>query len=826
MLGKKMLRELVRNFGQFVSIFILAFLAVSLFACMKASNISAYNKRAQMYEQTNMASGWIYGEGFSEEDLKAVRDLADVEDAERRMHVTATAKEQDQAQLEVYLLNENLVAKPYYISGEEFDVKKTDEIWLSESFAKEWGIRQGDEFSFLYNGLTITKKVGGLVVSPEYQYLKADKDLDVVRKNISVVYMAYQGFPAKDYVKSLIEKGDLTLEDAMEHSEMVREQVEKAEQLGLARESLKAEDLIKMVDKVDDDKIYQMLPYTELIFTTKREDVKGMERELSDALKGNYAVFCDRDDIAGIKVMSDELAQHDQFAVTFPVVFIAIALLVLMTTMNRMIAQQRTQIGTMRALGMPRRKIIFHYLSYSLLVSALGSVAGLYVGTYGLGEVIAKIFRDWYYIPGWTVEMDGSFLVVALLMVFVCTAATYLSCRKVMNIHPAESLRPAPPKSGKKTLFEKLPFWNRLGFRTQYNLRDISRGKLRAFMGVFGTAAGMMIMIAAFASFTTIQDTADWTFGKLKNYTNEIDFEGNVSLEQAEELQEKYDGELISAMAIEIAKSKNAVADEKKMTTLIVNEGKDFDRLTDTQQRLAKLKPGTVALTKKLADYLGVKSGDKVYWHLYEKNAWYEAEVGLINRNPNLQGMTMLREDYEKTGAKYVPSMLYTNADLSGFVVRSGSGILAVHDDRDLRESFDVMMEMIYAMIGVFILFAIILPVVVLYNCGNLSFHERVKEFATLKVLGFTTQKIRSLLALQNLWLSILGVFLGAPFGTVVLQYMFDSNGDSMDYQVGAGPVVYLLSGVFVLLVSVLVSFMFNKRIRRLDMVETLKGME
>ena len=113
-----------------------------------------------------------------------------------------------------------------------------------------------------------------------------------------------------------------------------------------------------------------------------------------------------------------------------------------------------------------------------------------------------------------------------------------------------------------------------------------------------------------------------------------------------------------------------------------------------------------------------------------------------------------------------------------------------------------------------------------LYNCGNLSFHERVKEFATLKVLGFTTKKIRKLLSLQNLWLSIVGVFIGAPFGTVMLQYMFDSNGDSMDYPVSAGLPVYLISGLFVMIVSVLVSYMFNKRIKKLDMVETLKGIE
>ena len=184
----------------------------------------------------------------------------------------------------------------------------------------------------------------------------------------------------------------------------------------------------------------------------------------------------------------------------------------------------------------------------------------------------------------------------------------------------------------------------------------------------------------------------------------------------------------------------------------------------------------------------------------------------------------MLRDDYEATDAGYLPSLLYTSSD--SVDAQDQPGILAVHDDKDLKESFDIMMEMIYAMLFVFVVFATILPIVVLYNCGNLSFHERVKEFATLKVLGFTTKKIRKLLSLQNLWLSIIGVFLGAPFGKVMLQYMFDSNGDSMDYPVSAGFLVYLVSGLFVMIVSVLVSYMFNKRIKKLDMVEILKGIE
>lgn len=826
MLIRKMLREIGRNFGQFFSIFVLSFLALSLFATMKASNISAYNKLEEMRDITSCGDGWVFGEGFDEEDLEKVKALPEIKDAQRKMHITATAAKHDQAQLEVFLLEDNRLSKPYYVSGKEFDVKDTDGLWLCESFAKEWDLKEGDKFSFVYNGVTVEKTIRGLIVSPEYQYLKADKDLDVVNKNISVVYMAYEGFPCKDFIKSLISKGDITLDDAIEKSDEIRDKVEAMEQLGMDRSSITKDKLIEAVDKLDDEKIFEIMPYTELVFTTDEEDVKALEPKISDALDGDYAVFCDRDDMPGIKVMKDELAQHDQFAITFPVIFIAIALLVIMTTMNRMIAKQRTQIGTMRAIGIKRRSIILHYLSYSFIVSFIGSLAGLLVGTYVFGEGLAKVFRQWYFIPGWTVETDMTMVLVLVLTVFCCCLATYFSCRKVMNIHPAASLRPAAPKSGKKTVFEKLSFWNKLGFSAQYNLRDISRGKLRAFMGVFGTAAGMMIMVCALASITTITQVSEWTFDKLQNFKLEIDFDSDITPELAEEYKDRFGGELLQGSAIEISKDKKALADEKKRTTLMVIEGLGYYGLTDTDLNSVELKKGEAAITMKLAESMDIKVGDKIYWHMIDKNTWYEATVGIINRNPTFTGITMLRSDYEESGANYSPNVLYTNSDVKKADIKDLDGILAVHDDKDLKESVDIMLEMIYVMIGIFVAFAAILPIVVLYNSGNLSFNERVKEFATLKVLGFTTKRIRDMLSEQNMWLSVIGVIVGAPFGTRILQYMFDSNGDSMDFPVGADFLSYIASGAFILVISVLVAFMFNKRIKKLDMVEILKGMD
>ncbi|MBR1693281.1 MAG: ABC transporter permease [Lachnospiraceae bacterium] len=825
MLIHKMFRELKADFGQFLSLFILSFLATSLFACMKSSNIGGYRAWDNFNEETNVANGWMYGEGFTQENLDAVKALSDVDDALRRMHITASSAEQNGAQLEVFLEDENIISKPYLMEGKDFDPSDADSIWISQTFADCWNLKVGDDFAFLYNGIRIEKKIAGLIAAPEYPYLKADADVDIVLENIAVVYMAYRGFPAKEYVKELIRKGDITVSDVLERTDALDDVLEKLEALGMTKEDITSDLLLERVDAMSEDRIFGMLPYTELVFTTHSEHVKSMEEELAEAVDDNYAVFIDADMMPGIKPLQDELIQHDQFSYLFTVVFLLIALLVIMTTMSRMVEKQRTQIGTMNALGMKRIKITLHYLSFSFLISAAGSILGMLIGTYGLGAWLAWYFAKWYVLPGWGADWDASFIAVILLVVLVCTAAAYFSCRKLLRINPAETLRPAPPKAGKRCLFEKLPFWNRLGFTSQYNLRDISRAKLRAFMGMFGTACGMILMICAFACNTTINNVYEWNFSKLQNFDYEVDFDEDITPEEADALADRYDGELVMADSIEVAAKPHAVSDEKRTTAIYVIEGKGLYGVTDAAQNVTSVKEGTVALTTKLADGLDLKVGDTVYWHHYKKNTWYSAEIGLINRIPTGSGITMLRTDYESTGDKFRPSALYTDEDVSE-LAGNHEAVLAVHTSDEMLKAYQTAMAAIDIMVGVFAAFASILPIVVLYNCGNLSFHERVKEFATLKVLGFASGQIRHLLTVQNLWLSVIGVLLGAPFGRLLLQYMFDSNGDSFDYAAVASVTDYLFAGAFVLLISVLVSFLFSKRIRQLDMVEVLKGME
>ena len=782
MLFRKMLRDYKANFGAFFSVFLLAALAMALFCTFEGHVLSQKVARENYHKECNLSDIWMYGEGFSDDELDTVRNLDFVKDAQLRMSVTGSAPDCDGAQVDIYLERENLVDTPYYISGEPFDPTDTDGIWLANAFARLRNIKVGDDFTIEYNGITFTREVKGLVESAEYEFREADGDADVYLENIAIVYMSYDAFPIRDYINH-------------------------------------------MVDKISDEKLAKIMPYTQMIIVTTDGGGLAHEEALAESIDRDYSAIVDRKSIPGLARLDSELEQHQSFSYLFVIIFVGIAILVIATSMGRMVEQQRTQIGTMNALGLKRHKIMLHYISFSLVVSVVGVVLGLLVGTLWGSPAVIGMFANWYIVPGLHSVFHPMYLIIAAGIVAVCVLASYISSRKLLRIKPAEALRPAAPKKGKKCIFERLPFWKKLSFTSQYNLRDISRAKLRSFMCVIGTAVGMLLMIYAVGCNELLGSMIEINFNRVTVGEYQIKFSEDAKTETVDDMAEELDGEVVMMNQVEVAKEKNAPSDKKKKETVTVLEGKNLYNILDLNNQVKKLTPGTIGISRKLAADLDVKEGDTIYWHLYTKNTWYEAKVGTIYRSLESQGIAYLREDYEKTGAEYTPSFLMTD-DKAAKDKADLNYVTGVNSKSEMQAAYESSMEIMNMMVGMMAVFSILMIVVVLYNSGVLSFHERVKEFATLKVLGLRSSKIRRILSMQNLWLSIIGIIIGAPLGNVSLNAMINTNGENFDYNLMLAPVDYVIAGIFVMIISMLVSFMFSKRIRKLDMVETLKGVE
>ena len=825
MLFRKMLREFKANFGLFFSIFLLSALAIAMFCTMEGHVLSQNAAREKYHEECNLSDLWMYGEGFTQDELDEIRALDFVEAAQLRMSVTGTTPEFAGVQVDMFLERENVVNTPYLVKGEEFNPEDTEGIWLANAFAVRRNLDVGDDFTIEYNGITFTKQIKGLVETPEYEYRQAEGDADVYLENIAIVFMSYDAFHIRDYVTHLIESGKITARKVVDNTKILDEKLEQMKAAGLTVDDITQDMLLQIAENMSDEKLAKLMPYTQMIIRTRDGGALAHEDEIAEAIDYDYSAIIDRKSVQGLVRLDSELEQHQAFAYVFVVIFVGIAVLVIATSMGRIVEKQRTQIGTMNALGMKRWKIVLHYISYSFLVSVLGVVAGLIFGV-GLGApALMSMFEQYYIVPGLHSVFHPLYIVISLGIVAVCSLSCFLSCRKVLGIKPAEALRPAAPKQGKKCIFERLPFWEKLSFDTQYNLRDISRAKLRAFMGIVGTAVGMLLMLYGVGCNELVDIMTDLNFNKIYTTEYQVKLSADAKLEDADALAEELSGELVMTDAVEISKVKNASSSEKKKETVTVIEGKKLYNLVDVDNEVTQLVPGTVGISRKLAEDMNIKIGDTIYWHIYSKNEWHEAVVGSIYRSCETQGIAYLRDDYEKTGAEYTPALLMTD-DESAHDASALKYVTSVNSRSDMIAAYEKSMEVVNIMVYMMVIFSTVMIVVVLYNSGSLSFNERVKEFATLKVMGLQSSQIRKLLTIQNIWLSVIGIIIGTPLGNMSLNAMMNSNGENFDYSLSVPVIDYIISGMLVLVVSVLVSFMFSSRIKKLDLVETLKGVE
>ena len=766
MLRKKMLRDIRGNFAQFFSIFLLSMVAMWCFTGFEANVIGGGRARESFHEETNCADGWIYGSAFTEDQRQSLAAIDKIKDVQLRTEVLGKADEKyNTAEVYCYFEEDSTVIKPYVLEGAAFDPADTEGVWMFYRFADAWGLKVGDSFTVHVLGQDIEKRIRGLVATPEYEYACASTDADTDFHNISFLYFSTKVLPE------------------------------------------------------------ELRSYNQLLFTCEGKAL-SLEGDIAKALEDKYAFIADRDSIPGYYKLSDELSQHESFAYVFAFVFVAIALLVIMTTMKRMISQQRTQIGTMNALGLKKHKILLHYLSFSFFVSLLGALLGIVLGLTTLGSMMVEMFGGLYYsVPEWKAGFDYRSIVLVGVIVGVCVLTAFFSCRQVLKIQPSEALRPAAAPDAKPCIFERLPFWDRLGFNARYNLRDIARSKLRAFMGAFGTAVGMLLMTMGLGCFDTLDYVRDWYFDRIQNYDYQVQFADNATFEQKEQIKSEYGGEYLATYLISMATDDHPTSEDILSCKLVAVEGEGKFGLTDMDLESIKLEPGTVGVTKNQAEELGIHKGDKIYWKLSTGEQWVEAEVGCIVRHPSIMGIYILRQDAEKAeGLEYSPAMLLSDdSRLDGL---TDDAIASVHSRTELVEAFDKSMEIMDLLVWFMAIFSVMMVVIVLYNSGNLSFNEREKEFATLKVLGFGSGRIRRLMATQNLWLSLIGALAGMPFGKQLIQLMMDTNGDTVDWPCYITTRTFIISALLVMGVSVLVSFMFAKRIRRIDMVEVLKGME
>ena len=756
MLAKKMLRDISKHKAQFISIFLMAFLGVFVFSGVGGESVGLEVNVNQFYEDTNLADGWIYSPDINDLFLYQVDCLGATTQMERQYVVDSVGDFKNDPDITLHFVENNTISKFYLLEGKKLDINDSDGVWLDKSFADAKGLKVGDNITFEFEGYEIEKEIRGLGYSPEYVYHASTSSVIPDFNKIGFAYMSYKAFP-------------------------------------------------------EDNITYNVL---NVKFDGTGENYNDI---LSYHMDGYYSTFVERSEHSSVSQFSEEMDQHKMMGDIFPVVFILIAMLILLTTMTRIITHQRNQIGILKACGFKNHSIILHYISYGFWLVLAGSILGLILGPMTLPQLFYPSMSATYKLPSWNPAWSMDFVYVAAFMVIMSLAVSYYAVKNISDEKPADTIRPKVPKVSSSGLIEKLGIWKRLSFNIRWNYRDAKRNKFRALMTIIGVIGCSALLVCAFGMYDGMNDLKEWEYSQINHYDSKLVINENATDSQIDDVVSDVNGDKIMESAIEI-ESGNV----KKSGSLLVLNGTDLITPTDYDWNKVDIKDDEVSISQKMADMLNVKVGDTVKWHVMGSNKWVNTKIDKIHADPISQGFIMSAEKLEDLDLNYTPTSVIT----SEHVNETFDGVKAANSMKDMTSSWDELTESMWMLIYILIFFACLLAVVVLYNLGLLSFTEIEREIATLKVLGFKTSALRKLLLTQNLWFTAIGFILGLPVGYYILAIMWESSGDSFYILPSISLTNFLLTAIITFALSILVNLMFSRKIKKLDMVESLKSGE
>ena len=765
MLLRKMWRDLLKNKTQFISIFLMSLLGMFVFVGIDAESSGAKDAADRYYRSHNLCDIWVNGAGFSDDDIRTCKKVIGVDDVEKRLSVSGNAEKYDNAYIHVNFMDSNNINKLLLYEGKPFDPDE-DGVWLEEWFARTNNIRPGDTLTIKIDSMKIDAIVRGIVDAPDYVYYVSETDVMYPNyQKCGLAFMPSSMYPGRPIVYNRL---IVDVRDGMS----------------------------------DDDNINVIKDSIEEAFDRDDIAVTGRSQDLS------FATF------------DAEVKQHKAMGIMFAVVFVAIALLGIVTTMARVTASQRTVIGTMKALGFSKARITMHYVSYGFAISALGCIAGAWIGYMTLPPWILGMFEGSYLIPDLTGKITAPDFEAVSLAIAVSTFISFLSCRKELRDPPAVTLRPPAAKKIRHSALEKSRLWLTLDFATQWNIRDVIRNKMRSLMGIMGVLGCAMLLECGFGCFDSINGLMDKMYGELMTAGNKILLSADANYDYAYDISNKYKGQMIQESSVEFMSD----TVKKSGTATIIDEG-NYIHIQGVDLAPVKLSGTGVAMTYKMADLLGLKAGDRVRWHFVGDDKWQNTRIAQIYRDPMVQGITMRRGVYEDMQYTFKPTAVLTNMSVPSQLTDEDE-VSSVMNIDEMKQSFAETMEMLNAMVYIMVIAAVLLGVVVLYNLGVLSFVEKTREVATLKVLGFKSSSIRRILQKQNIWLTSVGIVAGLYVGWLMLYVICTTVSDTLDmYPIISIP-TYLYSIVGTFAVSVLVNFMFSGKVRTIDMVDALKGVE
>lgn len=568
------------------------------------------------------------------------------------------------------------------------------------------------------------------------------------------------------------------------------------------------------------------------------------EAKIGDLEFGKWYLF-NRDDNPGYTSYGEDAQRIDNISGVFPLIFLLVAALVSFTTMTRMVEEQRTQIGTLKALGYRHYQIGSKFFIYALLAGSIGSAIGLIIGINTLPYLISSAYGLLYQVPDLVIAPPWLPIIVSCLIAISCTvAAAVIVTHYELKEHPSELMRPKAPKIGKRIFLESIPFiWKRLGFIEKVTARNLLRYKGRFFMTVIGIAGCTALILAGFG----LQDAI---FSMIpRQFENITVFDGYMALKNEGTLAEKADfkkmldsdsrfGENMLAHQSKMTIEKAGTESGKAAYLFVPETAAKIDHFIHLQDRSSgeaiNLEAAGAVLSEKVANSLGLKVGDTI--RIYNDDESHEVVLGAITENYLENYLYLSPAVYEKAfGNPLMVNMAYvnipdTNTDLENAIANewlAKDGVVAVNFTGNIVKSSSDSLSSLSIVVVVMLISAGALAAVVLYNLTNINISERVREIATIRVLGFYDMEVYKYIFRENIVLSAIGIVVGLFLGVLLDGFIINTvETDIAMFAREIEPTSFIYSVVFTLAFTFIVNILMTPLIKRISMVESLKSIE
>ena len=780
---KKYLKEtivcMVKTSKRFLSILVIVLLGVGFFAGIKAVAPDMKNTLDDYYDKTNMYDIYLTSNyGVKNEIVDKLEKKYNIETG--YSFDAITTKKEDYATKIISYNKENKINKPKLIKGHL--PEKDDEVVVDNNFKDK--IKIGDKITIASN--LVNKKeviVTGYVESPLY--------ISTERESTTLLSGTI------DYYLYINEKNIVS--------------------------PVKTTAYIKLDTK--DSRFSKK--YEKLVKKEKKEIRKILKEEKT--LKEKYYVL-GIDSNAGFYQYEQDTERIDNVAKVFPLVFFIVAVLVCLTTMTRMVEEERGQIGTLKSLGYNNKTIMLKYILYASLATIIGSLIGVMIGYKILPELCFEMYKNMYRIGNIKLSYYSSLTFQGMIIALLCTlGATIYTCSKTLKESPANLLRPVSPPSGKRVLLEKIPsIWKHLSFSQKVTLRNVFRYKKRFLMTIIGIAGCTGLILAGFGLKDCIVKMVPQQYENIFNYQAKINLNNNKNEETLTKIKENKNIKEILEVQEETIKINNKSTNQSVTLVIPKTTPKNFIKLQDRKTKESyNLKDGVV-ITEKLAKLLDLKKDDIIEFTGADT---YKEKISQITENYLFHYI-------------YLPNNLYQRKDYNTILIKTNSmtekeekilanelkkipGVSSITFTSATRHVFDDTMDNFAYVSLILIISAGTLAFVVLYNLSSVNISERRRELATIKVLGFYDKEVYQYINRENTILTIIGILLGLGIGNILTMYIIKTCEIDM---LMFNPVINWPSYLYAILITVIFAISVNIIIyfslKKIDMIESLKSVE